>query len=39
MSAPAPDRRQERREAKLAAILDEAWGGGGWEGGGAISLW
>jgi AcrR family transcriptional regulator len=25
MSAPAPDRRLERREAKLAAILDEAW--------------
>jgi AcrR family transcriptional regulator len=25
MTAPAPDRRLERREAKLAAILDEAW--------------
>jgi AcrR family transcriptional regulator len=25
MTAPAPDRRQERREAKLTAILDEAW--------------
>jgi AcrR family transcriptional regulator len=25
MTAPAPDRRQERRGAKLAAILDEAW--------------
>src|ERR1700710_2289093 len=25
MTAPAPDRRQERREAKLATILDEAW--------------
>jgi AcrR family transcriptional regulator len=25
MTAPAPDRRQERREAKLATIIDEAW--------------
>jgi AcrR family transcriptional regulator len=38
MTAPAPDRRQERREAKLATILAEAWRLARLDGLAAISL-
>ncbi len=38
MAAPAPDRRQLRREAKLARILDEAWALARRDGLAAISL-